>query len=78
MPSKTHELLESVRRLLFVVVFLLGLGVAALGDIAVAVRGYTTAIPTAARVIGSVVVLTALALLFSTLFQADADPDSTD
>jgi len=64
MPSETNELLESIRRLLLSIVFLLGLGVAALGDIAVAVRGYTRAIPTAARVIGSVVVLTALVLLF--------------
>jgi len=77
MPSETDELLESVRRLLLIVVFLLGLGVATLGDIAVAVRGYTTLIPSIARAVGSVVVFTALVLLFYTVFRR-VGPDSTD
>ncbi|WP_256407664.1 hypothetical protein [Halorubrum rutilum] len=77
MPSETNELLESVRRLLLVVVLLLGLGVATLGDIAVAVRGYATLIPSTARVVGSVVVFTALALLFFSAFER-VGPDSAD
>ena len=77
MPSETNELLESVRGLLLVVVLLLGLGVAALGDIAVAVRGYATLLPSTARVVGSVVVFTALVLLFSAVFQP-VEPDAAD
>ncbi|OYR40433.1 MULTISPECIES: hypothetical protein [unclassified Halorubrum] len=78
MPSKTDELLESIRYLLFIIVFLLGLGVAALGDIAVAVRGYTTGISTAARSIGGVVVLTGLVLLFNTVLRPNGNPDSAN
>jgi polyferredoxin len=77
MPSETNELLESVRRLLLIVVLLLGLGVATLGDVAVAVRGYTTLLPSIARVVGSVVVFTALVLLFSAVFQP-VGPDAAD
>ncbi len=78
MPSKTNELLKSIRHLLLIIVFLLGLGVAALGDIAVAVRGYTTGISTAARVIGGLVVLTGLVFLFYTVLQPDANQDSAN
>ncbi len=78
MPSKTDELLTSIRYLLFIIVFLLGLGVAALGDIAVAVRGYTTGISTAARSIGSVVVLTELGLLFYTVLRPNGNQDSAN
>ncbi|RLM68770.1 hypothetical protein DVK07_09785 [Halorubrum sp. Atlit-26R] len=78
MPSKTDGLLKSIRYLLFVIVFLLGLGVAALGDIAVAVRGYTTGISTAARSIGGVVVLTELGLLFYTVLRPNGNRDSAN
>ncbi|OYR58386.1 hypothetical protein DJ83_14995 [Halorubrum ezzemoulense] len=78
MPSKTDELLTSIRYLLFIIVFLLGLGVAALGDIAVAVRGYTTGISTAARSIGGVVVLTELGLLFYTVLRPNGNQDSAN
>jgi len=78
MPSKTDELLKSIRYLLFIVVFLLGLGVAALGDIAVAVRGYTTGISTAARSIGGVVVLTELVLLFYMVLRPNRNQDSAN
>jgi len=78
MPSKTDELLKSIRYLLFIIVFLLGLGVAALGDIAVAVRGYTTGISTAARSIGGVVVLTGLVLLFYTVLRPNGNQDSAN
>lgn len=78
MPSKTDELLTSIRYLLFILVFLLGLGVAALGDIAVAVRGYTTGISTAARSIGGVVVLTELGLLFYTVLRPNGSQDSAN
>ena len=78
MPSKTDELLKSIRYLLFIVVFLLGLGVAALGDIAVAVRSYTTGISTAARSIGGVVVLTELGLLFYTVLRPNGNRDSAN
>jgi hypothetical protein len=78
MPSKTNELLKSVRYLLLIIVFLLGLGVAALGDIAVAVRGYTTGISTAARSIGGVVVLTELVLLFYVVLRPNANQDSAN
>ncbi|TKX35142.1 hypothetical protein EXE51_15825 [Halorubrum sp. CGM5_25_10-8B] len=78
MPSKTDELLKSIRYLLFIIVFLLGLGVAALGDIAVAVRGYTTGISTAARSIGGVVVLTELVLLFYMVLRPNGKQDSAN
>jgi len=78
MPSETDELLESIRRLLLVTVFLFGLGVATLGDIAVAVRGYTTGIPSVARITGSAVALTAIVLLYTTVFQATPNSDSAD
>ncbi|OYR42313.1 hypothetical protein DJ82_02715 [Halorubrum sp. Ib24] len=78
MPSRTDELLTSIRYLLFIIVFLLGLGVAALGDLAVAVRGYTTGISTAARSIGGVVVLTELGLLFYTVLRPNGSQDSAN
>lgn len=78
MPSETAELLGSVRRLLLVVVFLLGLGVAALGDVAVAVRGHTTLISSVARVTGSAVVFVALVAVLSELFRLDSEPDRAD
>ncbi len=78
MPSKTDELLTSIRYLLFIIVFLLGLGVAALGDIAVAVRGYMTGISTAARSIGGVVVLTELGLLFYAVLRPNENQDSAN
>ncbi|OYR45475.1 hypothetical protein DJ81_05125 [Halorubrum sp. Hd13] len=78
MPSGTDELLTSIRYLLFIIVFLLGLGVAALGDLAVAVRGYTTGISTAARSIGGVVVLTELGLLFYTVLRPNGSQDSAN
>ncbi|OYR78643.1 hypothetical protein DJ71_17325 [Halorubrum sp. E3] len=78
MPSKTDEPLNSIRYLLLVIVFLLALGVAALGDIAVAVRGYTTGISTAARSIGGVVVLTELVLLLYTVLRPSENPDAAD
>lgn len=76
MPSKTNQLLKSIRFLLLVIVFLFGLGVAALGDIAVAVRGYTTGISTAARSIGGVVVFVELVVLFYILIQPKVNQDS--
>ncbi|MYL68334.1 hypothetical protein [Halorubrum distributum] len=78
MPSKTDEPLKSIRYLLLVIVFLLALGVAALGDIAVAVRGYTTGISTAARSIGGVVVLTELVLLLYTVLRPSENSDAAD
>ena len=78
MPSKTDELLKSIRYLLFIIVFLLGLGVAALGDIAVSVRGYTTGISTAARSIGGVVVLTELVLPFYMVLRPNGKQDSAN
>ncbi len=78
MPSKTNELLRSIRHLLIVGVFLLGLGVATLGDIAIAIRQYETPIPAVARVIGSAVVFVALVLLFVKVFQINGDDRSED
>ena len=78
MPSKTNELLRSIQRLLIVSVFLLGLGVATLGDIAIAIRQYETAIPAVARVVGSAVVFVALVLLFVKVFQTNGDDRSED
>ncbi|RLM51497.1 MULTISPECIES: hypothetical protein [unclassified Halorubrum] len=65
MPSEADEQLESIRRLLLSVVLLLGVGVAALGDIAVAVRGYETLIPTVARATGIVSVIVVIVQIFS-------------
>ena len=65
MPSETDERFESIRRLLQTVVLLLGVGVAALGDIAVAVRGYETLIPTVARATGIVSVIVVIVQIFS-------------
>ena len=78
MLSNTNELLRSVQRLLIACVFLFGLGVATLGDIAIAIRGHETAISTAARMIGSAVVLGTLLLVFITIFQTDGNPQSGD
>ncbi|TKX61574.1 hypothetical protein EXE48_07125 [Halorubrum sp. ASP1] len=65
MPSEADEQLESIRRLLLSVVLLLGVGVAALGDIAVAVRGYETLIQTVARATGIVSVIVVIVQIFS-------------
>ena len=65
MPSEADEQLESIRRLLLSVVVLLGVGVAALGDIAVAIRGYETLIPTVARAAGIVSVIVVIVQIFS-------------
>jgi hypothetical protein len=65
MPSEADEQLESIRRLLLSVVLLRGVGVAALGDIAVAVRGYETLIPTVARATGIVSVIVVIVQIFS-------------
>ena len=73
MPSKMNELFRSVQRLLTACVFLLGLGVATLGDIAIAIRGYETAISTTARMIGSAIVFGTLVLVLITVFQTDGD-----
>ncbi|VTT88263.1 hypothetical protein DM2_1597 [Halorubrum sp. DM2] len=75
MPSETDEQLESVRRLLWVVVFLLGIGVAALGDVAAAVRGYGTLISTVARATGILTVIAVLALLYWRLFRIEPEPE---
>ncbi|ELZ52681.1 MULTISPECIES: hypothetical protein [Halorubrum] len=73
MPSETDELLESIRRLLWVLVFLLSLGVAAVGDVAVAVRGYETLIATVARATGSLTILGMLVFLLSELFRIEPE-----
>jgi hypothetical protein len=73
MPSKTNELLGSIRHLLIACVFLLGLGVATLGDIAIAIRGSETAISTTARMIGSAIVFGTFVLVLITVFQTDGD-----
>lgn len=78
MPSETDEQLESIRRLLWVVVFLLGLGVAVLGDIAAAVRGYDTLIPTVAQMAGSLTVIGVPVLLYWRLFRIDPEPEKED
>ena len=78
MPSKMNELLRSVQRLLIACVFLLGLGVATLGDIAIAIRGYETGISTTARMVGSAVVLGTLVLVFIRISRTDGDPHSND
>ena len=76
MPSEADEQLESIRRLLLSVVLLLGVGVAALGDIAVAVRGYETLIPTVARATGIVSVIVVIVQIFSGGFRTE--PEDTD
>jgi hypothetical protein len=76
MPSEADEQLESIRRLLLSVVLLLGVGVAALGDIAVAVRGYETLIPTVARATGIVSVIVVIVQIFSGRFRTE--PEDTD
>ena len=76
MPSEADEQLESIRRLLLSVVLLLGVGVAALGDIAVAVRGYETLIPTVARATGIVRVIVVIVQIFSGGFRTE--PEDAD
>ena len=76
MPSEADEQLESIRRLLLSVVLLLGVGVAALGDIAVAVRGYETLIPTVARATGIVSVIVVIVQIFSGGFRTE--PEDAD
>ena len=60
MPSSSDAVLRSVRRWLLVGVFLLGVGIIALADIAYTVSGYGSGpIPAAVGVTGGVIALIA-------------------
>jgi hypothetical protein len=60
MPSNSDALVRSLRRWLLVAVFLLGVSVVALADIAYTVSGYSSGpIPAAVGVIGGLIALIA-------------------
>ena len=68
MSSATSQPRLSVRRLLLVVVLLLGLCVVLLGVIANATRGYDTLVGRIGTLVGGVTALGALLALYDSLF----------
>lgn len=73
MPSSPDALLRSVRRWLLVTVFVLGVGVVALADIAYKITGYTAGfVPAVIGATGGFVALAAGLRAIGTLSSSDA------